>query len=84
MKKKITDFPRPGCSCCLEPATHEVSLNARPLKLERDAGVRSQPYWTGDYRNTTMVSVLLCGNCFKTRVGIDFSVTASLEKVTKE
>jgi hypothetical protein len=78
-KKQTEEPPRPLCSVCGGPATHEVLISTRELKLDRDAGVRSQAFWAADYRYGTDIKVVLCIDCKKTRVGVDFSVSVSVE-----
>jgi hypothetical protein len=79
-RKRMEEPPRPLCSVCGGPATHEVLIATRELKLDRDAGVKSQPFWAADYRYGTDIKVLLCAGCKKTRVGVDFQVAVSVEQ----
>ena len=65
MKKQAaqTEPPRPRCASCGQPGTYFVSLEIKEMKLERDAGVGSRPYWSADYRNGSKLETVLCDGC---------------------
>ena len=75
--------PRPPCLCG-QPAFYIVSVSAEPLTLEREAGMRSEPYWTRNYRARTMVTeVHMCTECFSSRVNLSVALAADLKAKRK-
>lgn len=80
MKKQAaqTEPPRPRCASCGQPGTYFVSLEIKEMKLERDAGVGSRPYWSTDYRNGSKLETVLCDGCQRSSVSITTSVSATL------
>ena len=70
--------PRPPCSACGEPATTEVSVVSRRLRLERDAGVQSRPYWRPSFHNETDMKTIMCDACVRKNVSIDFTASATM------
>ena len=81
MKKQVNSEPaRPICSSCGKPeATHCVRVETKQLQLDREAGVRSAPYWSRWKGEATLIETLLCPVCFKSSVRITVSASASLE-----
>jgi hypothetical protein len=69
---------RPRCSACGQPGAYFVSLEIKEMRLERDAGVASRPYWTSDYRSGTKLDTVLCEGCQKNHVSITTAVSATL------
>jgi hypothetical protein len=88
MTKKPTtpreDPPRPNCSTCGKPGAYFVSLEIKEMKLERDAGVGSRPYWTSDYRNGTKLETILCADCQRSNVSVTTTVSATLANVKEK
>ena len=81
MTKKSTvreDPARPNCATCGKPGAYFVSLEIKEMKLERDAGVSSRPYWTSDYRNGTKLETILCDGCQRSNVSVTTTVSATL------
>lgn len=72
------ETPRPPCSGCGKPATQEVVVETHPLVLERDAGVRSQPYWKGSYHGSCRITTMLCDGCMKSSVKVELTVAATI------
>lgn len=78
-KKEENDVPRPACGVCGNPAGFQVDLQIRELELERDAGVKSQPYWMASYRRIVQsVSTTLCKECLGIRVNVTLDVAATV------
>jgi len=72
--------PRPPCASCGAPATCEAELVLRDLVLERDAGVRSRPYWSSDYKaQRARVATRLCDACVSANVRIATSIVCDLD-----
>ena len=79
-RKQEDDVPRPPCACG-KPATDRLELKVNRLVLERDAGVKSQPYWAPSYRYTRVsVEALICGDCLARDIKIGLTVSATVEK----
>lgn len=78
------DVPRPPCSTCGAPATHQMKLECLVLRLQRDAGLRSEPYWTPHYSEGTSISALVCGTCLQASVKISVAVTANVDKAKEK
>jgi len=76
---EASEPPRPPCGTCGEPATHRVSVAVEPLVLDRDAGTRSVPYWTTNYRGATRIETNLCGECVRKSVIVKVSAATFVE-----
>jgi hypothetical protein len=70
--------PRPRCASCGQPGAYFVALKIEEMRLERDAGVGSRPYWTADYRSGSKLEVVLCDACQRSSVSIATSVSATM------
>ena len=70
--------PRPRCASCGQPGTYVVSLEVKEMKLERDAGVGSRPYWTADYRTGSKIETVLCDACQSSSVSVSTSASATM------
>ena len=80
----VTEPPRPPCSTCGEPATHQVTVEIKPLVLDRAPGVHSRPFWTTSYSAVgTRIEAALCTDCKKASVHITVSASAKLEKASR-
>lgn len=81
MKRDVEDeVPRPPCGCG-KPATHQIKLEVRRLELDREAGVRTKPYWTPTFRGAhTGVEALVCDGCLQDHVHVELKIDASVEK----
>lgn len=73
-----TEPPRPRCSKCGQPGTHFVTLEIKEMKLERDAGISSRPYWRADFHSGSKLETVLCDGCQQNSVSITTSVSATL------
>lgn len=79
MKKPTQTEPaRPRCSKCGQPGTHFVTLEVKEMKLEREAGMASRPYWRADFHSGTKLETVLCDGCQDSSVSITTSVTATI------
>ena len=84
LKDLEAEHPRPLCGCGKHPATHQVSLTVQRLQLDRDAGVRSQPYWTASYRSAqTSITALVCDECLASKINVAVVVDATVAKAKK-
>jgi hypothetical protein len=61
-----------------------VTLEVKEMKLEREAGISSRPYWSADYRSGTKLEVVLCDNCQQSSVSITTAVSATLANVKEK
>jgi hypothetical protein len=83
--RKITtlteeDIPRPPCACG-KPATCQIDINVRRLKLERDSGAHSELYWRASYHDTVAsILALVCDNCYNNNIKVTVTAAASVEK----
>lgn len=78
MKTPNLDLPpRPPCSQCGEPASQVMSIQLKRLHLHSGQ-------WEGAYNNSTTVETVLCESCTRAAVKVEFKVTATIEKGTKE
>ena len=82
--KPPAEPPRPRCASCGQPGTYFVSLEVKEMKLERDAGVGSRPYWSADYRSGSKLEVVLCDVCQRSSVTIATSVSATLAQAKEK
>ena len=76
--------PRPRCSTCGQPGFYFVVLEIKEMKLERDAGVTTRPYWTADYRSGSKLDSVLCEDCKQSSVSISTAVSATIANAKKE
>ena len=77
--QKESDVPRPACGVCGGLAGFQVDLQIRELELERDGGMKSQPYWMPSYRRTVQsVATTLCKDCLAVRVNVTLDVAATV------
>lgn len=74
------DAPRPPCACGA-PGEFHIELNARKLVLERDSGIRAEPYWSPSYK-TMVVSIqtIVCAGCYTRCVNVSVAISATVEK----
>lgn len=78
MKKHTAgDPPRPLCMCG-SPGHFQVSIEVQELKLERDAGIASRPYWLASHRSGTRIETIMCAACVKANVSLSLTATASV------
>ena len=70
--------PRPRCATCGQPGVYFVTLEVKEMRLERDAGVTSRPYWIADYRSGSKMEVVLCESCQRSSISVTTSVSATL------
>lgn len=70
--------PRPRCAKCGQPGAYFVTLEVKEMKLERDAGMSSRPYWRSDYHSGTKLEAILCDGCHDSNISISAAVTATL------
>ena len=70
--------PRPRCTKCGQPGVYVVTLEMKELKLERDAGMSSRPYWRADYHSGAKLEAVLCEGCQESSVSITTSISATL------
>jgi len=69
------DPKRPACATCGKSADSEFTLEVHSLVVDRDAGVRSSPYWTTSYRTPKVkISMLLCDPCVSKNVNVTTAV----------
>jgi hypothetical protein len=61
-----------------------VTLEVKEMKLERDAGISSRPYWRADYHSGSKLEVILCDGCQKSSVSISTAVAATLANVKEK
>ena len=71
--------PRPRCATCGNPGSYFVTLEVKEMKLEREAGISSRPYWAADYRSGTKLEVVLCDGCQRNNVSVTAAVSATME-----
>lgn len=78
-------FPRPLCGCGKNSATHSVHLAVRRLTLDRESGVRSEPYWTAAWKGAphTSIETLVCDDCLGSRINVAIAVDATMVQAKK-
>lgn len=55
-----------------------MTLEVKEMKLERDAGITTRPYWNSDYRSGSKLESVLCEDCKRSNVTISAAVSATL------
>ncbi|KKM87273.1 hypothetical protein LCGC14_1270560 [marine sediment metagenome] len=76
--------PRPLCGCGKNEATHQVTLTVRRLVLDREAGARTNAYWTGSYRSAhTSIEAIVCDDCLASKINVAIAVDATLAQAKK-
>ena len=70
---------RPLCMCG-SPGAFQVQIEVQELRLERDAGIASRPYWTAKYRTGTKIESIMCQKCVRSNVQLQIVATAKVEK----
>lgn len=83
-KTPQTEPARPRCAKCGQPGTYFVTLEIKEMKLERDAGISSRPYWRADYHSGAKLEVILCDDCQSNSVSITTAVSATLASVKEK
>lgn len=83
-RKRLGDDPeppRPPCACGA-PAAFQVSVEVRPLALDRASGAYSRLYWTASYHAAggTKIETTMCEACVASNVSVTVTAAAKVEK----
>lgn len=70
--------PRPRCAKCGQPGAYFITLEIKEMKLEREAGMSSRPYWRADFHSGSKLETVLCEGCQDSSISIHTSVSATL------
>lgn len=87
MKRRgeVLEIQAPPCAvCATAPAVVEARIEVRGLVLDRDAGMKSRPYWRPDYQAIrASASCWLCSSCLASQVNVSTSMRVELEAVPR-
>ncbi len=57
----------------------------RALELDREAGARTEPYWTPSYKRVrSHITAMFCTECVKGSVAVEIRVAATIENGTQK